>query len=207
MPVSNKLYMQGRQSFLRGGSRPQGLLWSDNPGTLDDGYYVPIGDEGSNFIIISDHNRSEISVSQQRIETRQRMINGSMRSYWIADKVNVSSAWSRLPSRPFNQEVYFDEFGMPSTADYVSYTADGAAGGADMLNWYETHKGAFFLFLSYDKYNINNNKNFDSDRLKTYTQRLKVYFSSFEYSVEKRSGIGANGGFDFWNISVSMEEA
>jgi hypothetical protein len=203
--VSSKLYMQGRKSFLRGGSRPQGLLWSNNPGTLQDGFYVPTGTEGEDFIIISDHNRSEISISQQRIETRQRMINGNMRSYWIADKVNISSSWSRLPSRPFNKDVFFNEFGVPSQADYVSYTVDGAAGGADMLNWYENNKGSFFLFLSYDKYNIGGNKYYD--RLNTYTQRIKVYFSAFDYSVEKRSGIGENGGFDFWNISVSMEEA
>lgn len=193
--------MQGRMTYLKGGTRPQAMLWSNNPGTLDAGFYVPQGDEGTDFIIVSDHNRSEISFSQERIETRQRMVNGGMRSYWIADKLQISTSWNRLPSRPFDGNVAFDANGNIVTSNYISYTADGAAGGVDMLSWYEDHPGTFYLFLSYDKYRINGLENYN--RLSTYAQVVKVYFSSFEYNVEKRSG----GGFDFWNINVSMEEA
>lgn len=193
--------MQGRMSYLKGGTRPQAMLWSQNPGVLDNGYYVPQGTEGNDFIIVSDHNRSEISFSNERIETRQRMINGGMRSYWIADKLKISSSWERLPSRPFDGNVTFDANGNIVTANYISYTVDGAAGGMDMLSWYETHPGSFYLFLSYDKYRTNGYENYN--RLQTYSQVLKVYFSSFEYNVEKRSG----GGFDFWTVNVSMEEA
>ena len=193
--------MQGRMSYLKGGTRPQAMLWSNNPGTLDDGYYVPQGSEGTDFIIVSDHNRGEISFSNERIETRQRMVNGSMRSYWIADKLKVSTSWQRLPSRPFDGNVVFDSVGNVETPNYISYTVDGAAGGVDMLSWYESNPGSFYLFLSYDKYRINGVENYN--RLQTYSQVIKVYFASFEYNVEKRSG----GGFDFWNINVSMEEA
>lgn len=193
--------MQGRMSYLKGGTRPQAMLWSENPGVLDNGYYVPQGTEGNDFIIVSDHNRSEINFSNERIETRQRMINGGMRSYWIADKLKISSSWERLPSRPFDGNVTFDTNGNIVTGNYISYTVDGAAGGMDMLSWYETHPGSFYLFLSYDKYRINGYENYN--RLQTYSQVLKVYFSSFDYNVEKRSG----GGFDFWTVNVSMEEA
>lgn len=177
------------------------MLWSDNPGTLDSGFYVPQGIEGTDFIIVSDHNRSEINMSQERIETRQRMVNGGMRSYWIADKLKVSSSWQRLPSRPFDGNITFDSNGNITTPEYISYTVDGAAGGMDMLSWYETHPGSFYLFLSYDKYRVNGAE--DYARLATYGQIIKVYFSSFEYNIEKRSG----GQFDFWNISLTMEEA
>lgn len=197
--------MQGRLSGLArvGGTRPQAMLWSDNPGTLDNGFYVPQGIEGQNFIIVSDHNRSEISFNQERIENRQRMVNGGMRSYWIADKLRASCTWQRLPSRPFDQNIIFDENGNidDSVPSYISYTVDNAAGGMDMLSWYESTPGSFYLFLSYDKYRVNGLENYD--RLKTYAQVIKVYFSQFEYSVEKRS----TGNFDFWNISVTMEEA
>ena len=199
--MASKNYMQGRMSYLKGGTRPQAMLWSDNAGTLEDGYYVPQGTEGEDFIIVSDHNRSEISFTNERIETRQRMVNGGMRSYWIADKLKISSSWERLPSRPFDGNVTFDENGNIVTANYISYTVDGAAGGVDMLSWYENHPGSFYLFLSYDKYRINGYENYN--RLGTYSQVLKVYFSSFDYNVEKRSG----GGFDFWTVNVSMEEA
>jgi hypothetical protein len=193
--------MQGRASYLKGGTRPQAMLWSDNPGTLEDGYYVPQGDEGTDFIIVSDHNRSEINFSNERIETRQRMVNGGMRSYWIADKLKISSSWNRLPSRPFDEKMLFLENGQPAYSGYQSYTVDGAAGGVDMLSWYETHPGSFYLFLSYDKYRVNGIENYN--RLQTYSQVIKVYFSAFDYNVEKRSG----GGFDFWTVNVSMEEA
>jgi len=199
--VATKRYMQGRSSSLKAGTRPQALLWSDNPGTLEDGFYVPQGTEGEEFIILSDHNRKEVSINPQRIETRQRMVNGNMRSYWIADKVEVSTSWERLPSRPFDRKVVFDEDGNIESANYLSHTVDGAAGGVDMLSWYENNPGSFYLFLSYDKYRINNIENYN--RLSTYNQVVKVYFSSFNYGIEKRSG----GGFDFWNINVSMEEA
>lgn len=198
--MSSKAYMQGRASFLKGGRRPQAMLWSNNAGTLDNGFYVPTGLEGQDFIIISDHNRSEISFNQQRIETRQRMVNGGLRSYWIADKLNISTSWNRLPSRPFNEKMEFLNNGEPADSGYNSYTVDGAAGGVDMLSWYENNPGSFYLYLSYDKYKINNVENYD--RLQTYTQILKVYFSSFDYDVEKRSG----AEFDFWNINVSLEE-
>lgn len=199
--MASKAYMQGRSSYLKAGTRPQAMLWSNNPGTLDNGFYVPQGDEGTDFIILSDHNRGEITFSQERIETRQRMVNGGMRSYWIADKLKISTSWQRLPSRPFDDEVTFNSDGNITTPNYISYTVDGAAGGVDMLSWYEDNPGSFYLFLSYDKYRSNGVE--DYDRLSTFSQIVKVYFASFEYNVEKRSG----GGFDFWNVDVSMEEA
>lgn len=202
--MASKAYMQGRYRFLKGGTRPQAMLWSNNPGTLDNGFYVPNGNEGEDFIIVSDHNRSEINISPQRIETRERMINGNMRSYWIADKLSISCSWNRLPSRAFNEDISFNAQGQITTTPYLSHTVDSAAGGVDMLNWYESHSGPFYLFLAYDKFRIDGIEQYNS--LYTYRQILKVYFASFEYSIEKRSGIANNNGFDFWNVSTSMEE-
>lgn len=222
-------YMKGRKSFLRGAGRPQALLFSNNPGTIETvtesianpitgqsqnvqrSYRIPTGTEGIDFIILSDHNRSEINISQDRIETRQRMINGGMRSYWIADKLKISTSWQRLPSRPFSLDISFNSSGnvnkptydeqVAAATKYESYTVDGAAGGTDLLSWYENHPGSFYLFLSYDKYRENGIENYN--KLYTYNQVIKVYFASFDYSVEKRSG----SNFDFWNVNLSLEEA
>jgi len=87
------------------------------------------------------------------------------------------------------------------------YTVDGGAGGVDLLNWYENHSGPFYVFLGYDKFNINGTKNFE--KLRVYNQVLKMYISSFDYSIEKRGGIWSNqttSGHDFWNINISLEE-
>jgi hypothetical protein len=60
---------------------------------IDDGEHC-LSIEKEDFVICSDHNRAEMSITQQRIESRQRMINGTMRSYHIADKVSLSVSWN-----------------------------------------------------------------------------------------------------------------
>lgn len=204
-------YMSGRKSYLKGASRPQAILLSDNSGTLQGGQYIPNGTEGEDFIILTDGNRAEISMSNQRIESRQRMVNGNMRSYWTADKLNLSTSWSRIPSRAYSGDVSMNEgTGLiendPGT--YSMYTPDGGAGGVDILSWYEQHPGPFYVFLSYDKFRIGNTENYN--RLQNYNQVLKMFFSSFDYAIEKRGGSwssgGASTGFDFWNISLALEE-
>ena len=112
--MATAAYLTGRKRF----QRPQAILWSENAGTLVDGLYVPNGYEvGADvpeetdpslidqFLILSDHNRGEISFQPQRIEQRQRTINGRMRSYHIADKLSISWTWSNLPSRAFFQNA------------------------------------------------------------------------------------------------------
>jgi hypothetical protein len=201
--LATSQYMIGRRAW----TRPQALLFSDNPGKLENGFFIPAGNEGENFIILSDHNRAGISIDINRIESRQRMINGSMRSYHTADKITVSTSWTRLPSRAFS--VADPEFGNGTNApegklirekltslryNPETHTADGGAGGTDLLAWYEAFRGPFYVFLSYDKFGQN-----DMNR---YTQILHMYFSEFNYEVEKRG----QDLFDMWNISLSLEE-
>lgn len=213
--MASSAYMAGRRSYLSGATRPQAILFSDNSGTLESGMYVPSGNEGEDFIILTDGNRSEISMSNQRIEQRQRMVNGNMRSYWMADKLNLSTSWSRIPSRAYSEYVTFDPANGqidndPST--YSMYTVDGGAGGVDILSWYENHVGPFYVFLGYDKFRIDGSENYN--RLSGYNQVLKMYVSSFDYDIEKRGGTSMGNmwsenktvGFDFWNISISLEE-
>jgi hypothetical protein len=193
--------------------RPQSILWSENAGTLTNGLYVPQGyevggtyPEGTSsdlidqFLVLSDHNRTDMSFSPQRIEQRQRTINGRMRSYHIADKLQMSVSWNNLPSRSHNANPDFSY--ETSTASSTEYTADGGAGGGELLDWYENHKGPFWMFLAYDKY-----KNFSTSEnpyahLSQYNQILQVYVSDFNYTVVKRGG----SNHDLWNITVSLEE-
>ena len=107
--MATSAYLTGRRRY----SRPQSILWSNNAGTLSNGLYVPNGIEVGatteetdpnlldQFIILSDHNRGEMQFNNQRIEQRQRTINGRMRSYHIADKLTISLSWNMLPSRGY----------------------------------------------------------------------------------------------------------
>ena len=220
--MTTSAYMSGRKVAGRG--RPQGILLANNSGTLtQDGFYVPNGyevgaevpegtalEDMDQFIILSDDNRSPLDFSIERLEKRERTINGRMRSYHIADKLSLSVSWDMLPSRSGNSKPMFDANGKPITTftrnsqvtPFESYTTDGGAGGAEILDWYETHSGSFWAYLSYDKY-----PNFGTDdsayqNLNKYSQIIEVFFSDFKYSVEKRGG----SNYDFWNVSFSLEE-
>lgn len=214
--MTTSAYLTGRKRY----QRPQGVLWANNPGTLTGGLYVPNGYEvGTNtnetdpdllnqFIILSDHNRSEISFKPQRIEQRQRTINGRMRSYHIADKMQIDFSWDRLPSRSYYQVANFNSTTgiSPYKNNLQEFTADGGAGGVSILDWYNNHTGPFWMYLAYDNY-----ANFKEDgdivnnsfgHLAQYNEIIQVYFADFNYSVVKRGG----NNFDMWNISVTLEE-
>ena len=207
--MATSAYLTGRRRY----TRPQGILWANNAGTLSNGLYVPNGIEvGAStasttlldeFIILSDHNRGDMQFSTQRIEQRQRTINGRMRSYHIADKLTMSVSWNMLPSRAYSASPAFNTTTgvSPSEGSTTEYTADGGAGGVELLDWYETHQGPFFMYLAYDKYsNFSGGTQFSN--LNKYNQIIEVYFADFNYSVVKR---GATN-HDLWNISVTLEE-
>lgn len=188
MPTST--YMSNRQKW----GRPQGVLFSDNSGTLQNNLYFPTGNEWEDFIILSDHNRKPVSISKERIENRIRMINGNMRSYHTADKIILDVSWERLPSRAFSEDPEFNSSGNITNPNAELHTADNGAGGSDILAWYENHPGPFWVFLSYDK--------FGSGSMAKYTQALQMYISSFNFDIETRG----DDLFDLWNISMTLEE-
>jgi hypothetical protein len=199
--MANATYLTGRRKY----ALPQGMLWSENSGTLIDGYYYPNGyeigsdltgvpaNEQNTFLILSDHNRDELSFSQERIQKRERMINGNMRAYNIADKISLSTSWRMLPSKAYANNPSFDSSGLTDfrgTTD--EFTVDGGAGGLELLEWYDNHKGPFWVYLAYDRYD-NNTK---------YNQIVQMYFRDFSYSVIKRG----SSTHDLWNINITLEE-
>lgn len=202
--MASQTYMQNRVQY----SRPQGMLWSKNPGTLVDGIYLPSNSEyGSRsgteeFLILSDHNRGPIDFGITRIETRQRMVNGRMRSYHVADKVTIDVSWNMLPSRAFNVRPGFSTEGETLTGA-VANTADGGAGGEEMLAWYENNTDPIWVFLAYDKYQNFGTDNAAYTHLGQYNQIIEMYITSFDYTVVKRGG----SNHDLWNVSVTLEEA
>jgi hypothetical protein len=242
--MSTLQYMMGRKKY----ARPQAMLWADNPGqivedenlesdTYGEKFYIPFGVEpgslayndsrNNEFLILSDDNRDSLKVDFQRIETRERMANGRMRSYHIADKMRISTSWDMLPSRSFLMESGFNALGQASTIDSVEvpsgslttrksvqpigsayyqdqqFTTDGGAGGVEMLEWYKRYTGSFWVYLSYDKYTSFGDSGHQRFwNLNKYSQVVEVFFDSFDYSVERR---GATN-HDFWNISVTLEE-
>lgn len=204
-------YFDGRQKY----SRPQGMMWTETDDIYDALTVPNVISNQSTVLITSDHNRSPIDVSQTRIETRDRMVNGRMRSFHVADKITISCSWDMLPSRSFAANPNFSlSTGIPQNSlltDYTSnprnnaefqYTVDGGAGGVDLLDWYEKHVGSFWVYLAYDKHNNFSEESNPYAYLGVYNEGIEMFFSDFSYSVVKRG----NNTHDYWNISVTLEE-
>lgn len=209
------LYSDARRRYKHVNARPQAMVWANNEGYVgtsgyDTGTAYPFGAEGEDFIITSDHNRSSISIDKMRIENKQRMVNGNMRSYWTDDKVTINCSWNLLPSRAYQKEQVVLSADPPisrfSQAPYQQfppnseYTADGGAGAVDMLTWYNETHGPFWVFLSYDNFSAYETNPDKWEQFARYGDRYHVFFNSFNYSIEKR------GLYDMWNVSVTLEE-
>ena len=72
-----------------------------------------------NDIALSEHNRNPVGIGYNRIEKSQRMSNGTLRRFFIADKKTISVSWNMLPS-------------------YANYTVDGGYGALDLKAFYES---------------------------------------------------------------------
>lgn len=126
---------------------------------------------------VTDHNRSALDINRERIEKKNRMVNGRLRKYYIIGKRTFSCNWDLLPSNTEDVAVGGKVF---------SGTVDGAWGGKDMEAFHDATPGAFTLTVVDGQGN---------------EEQVLVMFSDFNYSIEKRGR-----GVDFWNLSVTLEE-
>lgn len=99
------------------------MAWTDNA--------LMFWHDGSGFKKVTDHNRSPLSVSVERLESKQRMANGTMRRYVVAKKRTWSADWSMLPS---TNSKNFD-------------TVDNGWAGEDIENFHNKTDGAFQMQL------------------------------------------------------------
>lgn len=85
-------------------------------------------DNGATWTRISDHGRSPISVSVERIETKQRMADGRMRRYVVSKKRTFSASWENFPDKA------------------TTFLANGQPGNW-MENIHNTENGSFHIRL------------------------------------------------------------
>lgn len=78
---------------------------------------------------VTDHNRAELGIDVERIEKKQRMSNGTLRKYIVADKRNFSTSWTMLPK-------------------LTAQTVDGFWGADAIEQFYNTTTGSFSLEIS-----------------------------------------------------------
>lgn len=131
-------------------AKPRLIRWTNTGGTL----------------MVTDHNRSDLSIEVERIETSKRMANGTMRKYWVADKRTFSTSWSMLPNT-------------------ATYTVDGHAGADEIEAFYNTTPGAFDLRLTFGNAPEKLYRVMFTDFSKTLTKRGKFDFYEVDVTMEE----------------------
>jgi len=61
---------------------------------------ISVSLNGSTWYDLTDHNRAPIESTPELIETQNRMSNGSLRKYVVAQKNKISTSWEFLPTNP-----------------------------------------------------------------------------------------------------------
>jgi hypothetical protein len=130
-------------------------------------------------LYLTDDNREPLQITPQRIEFKRRMIDGTMRSHYVADKDEYSTSWSNIPSRKINGSV--------------EITSDNFGAGNDIKDWYEQNTGDFWALLVYDTNS--------SDNVSVSAEKVNVFFNSFNFTVSTRGELN-----DLWDVSISLVE-
>ena len=160
--------------------RPSLIIFSSTPPLQDPDHPNKWRwEDGTDKLYLTDDNREPLQVNFDRIETKKRMIDGTMRSVHITDKKTFSTSWSNIPSRKLNGTE--------------SITSDGFGAGIDIKNWYESNPNDFWMLLVYD--------NSDTNDSSANAEPVHVFFDNFDFTVAKRGQYN-----DLWNISLGLVE-
>lgn len=127
---------------------------------------------------ISEHNRNPVSISTNRIEKIQRMANGTLRKFFVADKKVINVSWTSIPS-------------------YAAFTVDGKWGARNIKEFYEgvNGRGSFAVTVKYG--NTANAENL-----------TMIFTScSFELVRRNaRKNAATDVPQELWDVSISLEE-
>ena len=113
------------------------------------------------FNKVTEHNRSDLGISIERIEQVTRTSNGTLRKNYIADKRSFSASWTMLPS-------------------YRTLTVDGAWGAEDLRSFYLSDEGkaSFRIRINLAKTG--------TDQTSSGYEEYTVIFGGCNFSVVKR---------------------
>ncbi|QWT29931.1 minor tail protein [Streptomyces phage TunaTartare] len=115
---------------------------------------------------VTDHNRQAMSIDVERIEKKQRMANGTLRKYIVADKRTFGTSWTMLPK-------------------LSTQTVDGFWGADDIEQFYNTVTGTFSLELSDGDAETNTYNVMFADFSKTISKRGSVDFWEISVTLEE----------------------
>jgi len=115
---------------------------------------------------ITDHNRSPLSISVERIEKKSRMAGGTLRKYVIADKRTFTCNWTMLPKKS-------------------TQAVDGYWAGEAIENFYNLKADSFTLELTDGDGSVDTFTVMFSDFSKEITKRGSVDFWQISVTMEE----------------------
>lgn len=115
---------------------------------------------------VTDHNRQQLSIDVERIEKKQRMANGIMRKYIVADKRTFQTSWNMLPK-------------------LTAQTVDGYWGADAIETFYNTVTGSFSLEISDGDTEVNTYNVMFSDFSRNVVKRGSVDYWEISVSMEE----------------------
>jgi hypothetical protein len=115
---------------------------------------------------VTDHNRQPLNIDVERIEKKQRMANGTLRKYIVADKRSFSTSWQMLPK-------------------LSTQTVDGFWGAEEIEVFYNTVSGSFSLELTDGDGEVYTYTVMFSDFSKVVVKRGGVDFWEISLSMEE----------------------
>jgi hypothetical protein len=146
---------------------------------------ISVSLDKSTWYDLTDHNRQPIVYSPQRIEQSQRMANGTMRKFVIANKGLYDVSWQMVPSGSAN---ITSQSGQTITS--YSPTVDGKLGAGFMKAFYDTYVfNPIWIKLTFASDNATGTAHVPS-QLASPTeanhQIVKVFMTDFKYTINKR---------------------
>ena len=142
---------------------------------------LPVGStlylQDTAYRALSEHNRSAISVTTNRIEQIQRMSNGTARKFFVADKIGLSVSWDQLPS-------------------YITFTVDGGWGALDIKSFYDGNygKGTFNVRVMH------------ANSAVLYEKVMYFTNCSIDMVRRNAKLASTSTPQELWNVNISLEE-
>lgn len=140
-------------------------------------------DGGTTWNKITDHNRQPLSISTERIEFSNRMVDGTLRRYSVAKKRTFQMSWTNIPSK--RNSVYGGKTAIT--------TVDGGWAGEDIESFHNSTDGMFKIKL---RKGTDEAKAANDGTLEV----VNVMITDFSKEVVKR------GVVDLWNLDITLTE-
>ena len=150
---------------------------------------------------LTDHNRQPIQYSPQRIEQVQRMADGSMRKFVIANKAVYDISWQMVPTAT---QTITSQSGKTITS--YQPTVDGNYGAGFMKAFFDKYVfQPVYIKLTFATDNSTGNSHLPSQLATPSTvknQILKVFMTDFKYTINKRLEL-----LDYVDVTMQFTEA